>query len=269
MQSLGLPAGDPPDFWNLAYPDRVLEVASRYVAAGSRVILTNTFRSNAIALAAHGAADKAAELNAAGVRISRLAGKGKALVFASIGPSGKMLAAGDVREDDLARAFDEQARACKEAGADAILIETMADLDEASIALAAARRTGLPVAVSMVFDSGRDHDRTMMGRTPEQVAAALTEAGADIVGANCGLGMDGYIPVCARLRRATHLPIWIKPNAGLPEVRDGRIVYRTTPEEFAARAPVLRNAGADFIGGCCGTTPDFIRALAAALRADA
>jgi methionine synthase I (cobalamin-dependent) len=266
LQSLGLPPGDPPDFWNLSHPDRVREVAVRYVAAGSQVILTNTFRANAIALASRGAADKAVELNTAGVRISLLAAGGRALVFASIGPSGKMLAAGDVSEEALSGAFDEQARACKEAGANGLLIETMTDLDEALIALAAARRTGLPVAVSMVFDSGRDHDRTMMGTTPERVAAALTEAGADVVGANCGLGIDGYIPVCARLKKATHLPIWIKPNAGLPEMLDGHIVYRTTPEEFAARAPALRNSGADFIGGCCGTTPEFIRALTASLH---
>jgi 5-methyltetrahydrofolate--homocysteine methyltransferase len=177
-----------------------------------------------------------------------------------------MLMSGDVTEAELAAAFGEQARAIAAAGADGIVIETMADLDEALIALAAARTTGLPVVVSMVFDSGKEKDRTMMGATPEMVATALTEAGADVIGANCGLGMEGYIPVCARLKKSTSLPLWIKPNAGLPEMVDGHVTYRTTAADFAARALELRAAGADFIGGCCGTTPDFVQALARTLR---
>lgn len=266
LQSLGLPPGENPDFWNLSHPDRVREVAARYVAAGSDVILTNTFRSNAVALASHGGSGQIAALNAAGVKISRDAAGSSAKVFASIGPSGKMLMSGDVTAEELAAAFGEQARAVAAAGADGILIETMADLDEALIALTAARTTGLPVVVSMVFDSGKEKDRTMMGATPEKVASALTDAGADVIGANCGLGMEGYIPVCARLRKSTRLPVWIKPNAGLPEMVDGRVTYRTTAAAFAGRAPELRAAGADFIGGCCGTTPDFVRALARTLR---
>lgn len=266
LQSLGLPPGENPDFWNLSHPDLVRDVAARYVTAGSDIILTNTFRSNAVALASHDGGARIAELNAAGVRISREAAGSSAKVFASMGPGGKMLMSGDVSGEDLATAFGEQARALAAAGADGIVVETMTDLDEAIIALRAAITTGLPVVVSMVFDSGKDKDRTMMGATPEQVAAALTAAGADVIGANCGLGMEGYIPVCARLRKATHLPIWIKPNAGLPELVDGRVTYRTTAALFAGRAGELRAAGADFIGGCCGTTPDFVRALAAALR---
>jgi methionine synthase I (cobalamin-dependent) len=177
-----------------------------------------------------------------------------------------MLMSGDVTAEELAAAFGEQARAIAGAGADAIIIETMSDLEEAIIALRAAKTTDLPVVVSMVFDSGKEKDRTMMGATPEQVASALTAAGADAVGANCGLGMDDVLPVCARLRKATHLPIWIKPNAGLPEMIDGRVTYRTTAARFAGRAADVRGAGADFIGGCCGTTPEFIRALVTALH---
>lgn len=266
LQKLGLPPGEHPDLWNLTHPASVREVASRYVEAGSAVILTNTFRSNRIALAAHGRSGDARALNAAGVRISLDAALGRARVFASIGPSGKMLMSEEVTEEELSEAFAEQSEALAGAGADALLIETMSDLAEARIAAAAARTTGLPVIVSMVFDSGKEKDRTMMGSTPEQVAAALAEAGADAIGANCGLGIEGYIPVCARLRKATSLPLWIKPNAGLPEMTDGRITYRTTPEEFGAASRGLRASGADFIGGCCGTTPDFIRAVSAALR---
>ncbi|HTO93018.1 MAG TPA: homocysteine S-methyltransferase family protein [Bacteroidota bacterium] len=266
LQKLGLGPGEHPDLWNLSHADSVADVASRYVEAGSTVILTNTFRSNRIALAAHGQTEDPAALNAAGVRISRKAAAGRARVFASVGPSGKMLLSEEVTEEELAEAFTEQCRALAGAGADALLIETMSDLEEARIAARAAKTTGLPVIVSMVFDSGKEKDRTMMGSTPEQVAAALEEAGADAIGANCGLGIEGYIPVCARLRKATSLPLWIKPNAGLPVMADGRITYRTSPGEFGAGARDLRRAGADFIGGCCGTTPEFIRAVSAALR---
>ncbi|MGB6033252.1 MAG: homocysteine S-methyltransferase family protein, partial [Bacteroidota bacterium] len=189
----------------------------------------------------------------------------KVKVFASIGPTGKMLMAGDVTEEHLAEVFHEQAELLAEAGADALVLETMSDLTEARIALTAARATGLPVVVSMVFDSGKERDRTMMGATPEQVAEELTAAGADVIGANCGVGIDSYVPVCVRLKAATDRPVWIKPNAGLPEMIGGNAVYTTTPEEFAQHGPALSKAGASFIGGCCGTTPDFVRALLKAL----
>jgi methionine synthase I (cobalamin-dependent) len=265
LQSRGLTTGECPDGWNLTHPEMVREVARAYVDAGSQIILTNTFRANRIALAGTGLADRLAEINRRGVEISRC---GDAhFVFASIGPSGKMLAAGEVTESDLAAAFEEQARALAEAGADAILAETMSDVDEAVIAVKAAKATGLPVVVSVVFDTGRNKDRTMMGNTPEQAAERLTEAGADAIGANCGLGIAGYVPICARLRAATDRPIWIKGNAGMPELVDGKAVYRTTPEEFASHTPALLAAGVTFIGGCCGTTPAFIRAVREKLAA--
>jgi methionine synthase I (cobalamin-dependent) len=236
-------------------------VARAYVEAGSQVILTNTFRANRLTLAGHGLAEKAAEINRAGAAISRRAAQGRAHVFASIGPSGKLLMTGETTEEELRAAFAEQAQALADGGAEAILIETMSDLAEARLALSAARETGLPVVVSMVFDSGRNKDRTMMGATPEQVARELDEAGADALGANCGSGIAAYIPICRRLRAATGRPIWIKPNAGLPELIEGRTLYRTTPEEFASHVPALIEAGANFIGGCCGTGPEFIRRI--------
>ncbi|MEW6512286.1 MAG: homocysteine S-methyltransferase family protein [Bacteroidota bacterium] len=266
LQALGLPAGEHPDLWNLTHPELVQKVAAGYVEAGSNIVLTNTFRSNRIALAAHGGAEKVEELNAAGVRLARAAAGKNVAVFASMGSSGKMLMSGDVSEEELDEAFTEQAAALAKAGVDAIAIETMTDLDEAVIALKSAKKTGLPVIVTMVFDSGKDKDRTMMGKTPEEVARTLTDAGADVIGANCGLGIEGYIPVARRLKQATELPIWIKPNAGLPELVEGKLTYRTTAAQFAARVPELRAAGADFIGGCCGTTPEFIREIVAALK---
>jgi len=265
LQNLGLAPGECPDGWNLLHPERVRDVARRYVDAGSDVILTNTFRSNRIALAPFGLAESAVALNRAGVELSRAAAGSRVKVFASMGPSGTMLMTGEVGAEELSSAFGEQARAFAEAGSDAIVVETMSDIEEAKLALAAARATGLPVVVSMVFDSGREKDRTMMGATVEQVAQELTEAGADVVGANCGLGIDGYVPIGRRLRAATDRPIWIKPNAGLPELIDGAIQYRTGPDHFASHARILRDAGVHFIGGCCGTTPEFIRALKAAL----
>jgi methionine synthase I (cobalamin-dependent) len=265
LQRLGLEPGAPADLWNTTEPDRVRAVAASYVEAGSRVILTNTFRANRIALSAHGAEGRTAEINRAGVRISREAAAGAAAVFASIGPTGKLLISGDVTEAELRAAFEEQARSLAEAGADAILLETFADLTEATIALEAARATGLPVIVSFVFDSGRNGDRTMMGITTEKAAQSMEAAGASAVGANCGRGISGYIEIASRMRAATSLPIWIKPNAGIPEITDGKASYLTSPEEFAARTPDLVRAGASFVGGCCGSTPEFIAATVRAL----
>jgi 5-methyltetrahydrofolate--homocysteine methyltransferase len=260
LQARGLAVGEFPDIWNLHHPDRVAEVARAYVKAGSRVILTNTFGSNRFRLALHGLEDLAAQLNRRGAGISREAAGSDARVFASIGPCGRMLAAGEVTEAELESAFAEQALALAEGGADAIVIETMSDPAEAAIAVAAARKTGLPVAASMVFDAGRAKDRTMTGATPEQAAAALADAGADIIGANCGQGVGGFLEICRRLRAATTLPLWIKPNAGLPRLEDGRAVYGASPEAFADSASMLVEAGASFIGGCCGAGPAYIAA---------
>ncbi len=261
LQEQGLAAGECPDSWNLVHPDRVEDVARRYVDAGSQIILTNTFRANPITLADYGLSEKASEINRAGAEISRRAAGNRALVIASVGPTGRLLMTGAVQDDELHDAFLLQARALAEGGVDGIVIETMSDLAEATVALAAAVETGLPVVVSMVFDSGKHKDRTMMGVTPEQAVESLARAGASAVGANCGQGIAGYVPICRRLRQATDLPIWIKPNAGMPSLVEGRPVYATTPDEFAGYAIELVEAGADIIGGCCGTSPEFIRAI--------
>src|ERR1039457_4593601 len=185
LQARGLPPGAAPDTWNLTHPERVEAVARAYVEAGSQVILTNTFRANAVAM--EGGLEA---INRAGVEISKRAAAGRALVFASIGPTGKMLMAGEIGEEQAHAAFAAQAMALATAGADALLVETMSDIEEARLAVAAAKSTGLPVIVSFAFDSGKSKDRTMMGATPEAVAAAMVEAGADAVGANCGVGVE-------------------------------------------------------------------------------
>jgi len=266
LQARGLRLGEFPDAWNLLYPERVAEVARAYVEAGSQIILTNTFGANRIRLAQHHAAKQAIEINQRGAEISNSAAKGRARVFASIGPSGKLLLSGEVTPEELRGAFAEQARALAASGVDGLVIETMSDLDEAKLAVAAARETGLPVVACMVYDAGKNRDRTMMGNTPEQAAQELTAAGADVIGANCGQGIAGFVSICQRLRAATDGPIWVKANAGLPKVTGGMAQYDTTPEAFASYVPALLKAGAAFIGGCCGTTPQFIQAIVKSLN---
>jgi 5-methyltetrahydrofolate--homocysteine methyltransferase len=266
LQACGLAGGVCPDEWNLSHPDLVDRVPRQYVDAGSQIVLTNTFRANRITLSSYDLADKVVDINRRGVEISRGAVGDRARVFASMGPTGKMLMAGEVSADSLRATFAEQSWALAEAGADALVIETMAELEEAELALEAAKKTGLPVVVSVVFDSGANHDRTMMGATPEQAAARLTAAGADIVGANCGQGIAGYVDICRRMRTVTDRPLWIKANAGIPAMVDGQVVYRTSPEQFASYAPALIAAGAQFVGGCCGTSPAFIAALCKEIR---
>ncbi len=265
LQKRGLALGACPDEWNVSQPERVASVGEAYADAGSQIILTNTFRSNRIALAGYGLADRVVELNTAGVALSRRGAAGRARVFASVGPSGKVLAAGETTECLLREAFEEQVDAIAAAGAEGIVIETMSEPAEAEIAIAAARRTGLTIVASMAYDVGRKKDRTMTGATPEQATARLANAGADIIGANCGCGIERYVGIAARLRAATNKPIWIKANAGLPEMVEGEARYSMTAAEFAGYARALLDAGADYIGGCCGTTPEFIRALRTAM----
>jgi methionine synthase I (cobalamin-dependent) len=270
FQKRGLAPGAPADLWNLTHPDAVEAVARAYVEAGSRVILTNTFRANPVALARHGAADLSAEVNRRGVELSRAAADGAARVFASLGPTGRMLAAGEIESPQVAEAFRIQAEALAAAGADALVLETFSDVEEARLALRAAKATGLPVVVSFAFDSGKGKDRTMTGATPEQAGRAVADEGVDAVGANCGAGPEAFAALGRRLREASGLPVWLKPNAGLPTIEGGRAVYTMTPETFASYLPALVGARRPasgypaFVGGCCGTDPEFVRSLARA-----
>jgi len=261
IQQRGLKRGECPDSWNLSHPQRVLEVAQQYVNAGSQIILTNTFGGSRLALQKFKLGGKVADINTAGVEISKKAAGDRAYVFASIGPTGLLLVTRETTEEELQNVFEEQAAAQARAGADGIIVETMIDLTEARIAAAAAKQTGLPVIVSMVYDSGENKDRTMMGNSPEEVVAELTGVGIDGIGANCGQGIEAFPPICARLRQATDLPIWMKPNAGLPEIVDDQTLFRTTAQEFVQYIPELIAGGADFIGGCCGTDQGFVEAI--------
>lgn len=269
LQSLGLPAGAAPELWNLENPSAIEQVARSYVEAGSDIILTNTFGANRLVLTGHDAGDRTTELAEAGTAISRAAADRQAKVFASIGPTGKIIMMGEVDRDEICRAFAEAAGAVARGGADAIVLETFNELDEVLLALAAVKQASpLPVVVSMTFASGPEGTSTMMGNRPAEIAAAAEAGGADAIGANCGAGPADYVKVARLFREATELPIWIKPNAGLPEVGPGgKTVFPLGAEQFASFAGQLAAAGADFIGGCCGTTPQHIRALREAVDA--
>jgi len=264
LQKRGLAPGEAPEAWNLSRPEEVGAVARSYVDAGADIILTNTFGGSPPKLAKVGLEGKVMEINRRGAALSKQAAGDRALVFASIGPSGEFMAPlGTISEADMVKGFGEQARALAEGGADGILVETMMDLGEAKAALRAAKEsTSLPVAVTLTFNKGPKGYATMMGIRPEQAAAELEKAGAEIVGANCGAGIDVMIELMGLIRSATSLPIWCKPNAGLPELVEGKTIYRETPEMMASKLRSLVKAGASIVGGCCGTTPAHIRAFA-------
>jgi len=267
LQAHGLASGACPDAWNLDNPPAVAAVAAGYVQAGSEIILTNTFGSNVFSLASHGLGDRAGEIAEAGAAISRRTAGDAAAVFGSIGPTGKMLMTGETPPEAVHDAFAAQAGALARGGADAIVCETFADLDEVLLAVRAVRAaTDLPVIACLTFGAGPDAMRTVMGQSPRDLASAAAQAGAAGVGSNCGAGPEHFVKVAAALRAATDLPVWIKPNAGLPALRDGQTIFPMGPEEFAGFAPALVQAGANFVGGCCGTTPAHIRAVRAAIK---
>lgn len=267
LDKLGCPPGYCREQWNLSHPNLVSQVAASYVQAGSDIILTNTFRANCYALERYGLVEKVESLNRAGAQISRQAAGEKVWVFGSIGPSGKMVAAEEVTEVELYKAFHAQAKALAAGGVDGIVCETMTELAEVLAAVRAAKEaTGLPVVASMTFDSGVDYLRTVMGVEAGEAAEQLTRAGADAVGCNCGAGVESYIKLTQCMRQHTALPIWVKPNAGLPEIAADKVVYREAAADFASRAHLLLRAGANFIGGCCGTTPEHITKLVRAIQ---
>lgn len=260
----GFPAGTScPELLNVEKPQFVLDVASSYVNAGSDIILTNTFGGNAFTLGKYEIDGRLEELNEAGVRLSKEAAGSKAVVLGSIGPCGKFLAPlGTVSEEEMTEAFARQVRSFVLSGADGVIIETMTDLGEMGCAVKAVKdNSDLPVVCSMTFDKGVKGYATMMGVRADDAARAIADMGADIVGSNCGAGIDNIIEIAAIMRPATQLPLWFKPNAGMPELIQGKTVYRETPEQMAGRIPDLVNAGADIVGGCCGTTPEHIAAF--------
>ncbi len=265
----GLAAGECPELWCLERPNDIRDIAHMYVDAGADIVMTNSFGGTVFKLEHYGLGDRVAEINEAAARLSREAAGEEVHVLASVGPTGKILMMGDVTEEALYEAFKEQAQALERGGADACSVETMTALDEGGVAVRAVKEnTSLEVVCSFTYDRKTpDGYRTMMGVSPTEMAHAVLEAGADILGANCALGSDEMAEVVRELRAAApDTPILVHPNAGRPlQHDDGAIEYPETPEIMAGNVPGLVEAGANIIGGCCGSGPEHIRAIRAAL----
>jgi len=265
----GLQAGDCPELWNIEHRADVLEVAQSYVDAGCDTLLTNSFGGSPIKLAHYQLQDRCAELNRAAAEISCEAAGDKALVLGSIGPTGAMLITGEVTEDQLYEGFSIQAEALKAGGAQAMCVETMSDITEASLAVKAAREaSGLEVVCTFTFNKGLNGDyRTMMGVSPEQMVQAMKEAGAEILGSNCGNGFDQMVDIVQEIRKVdSTIPLLVHANAGLPQNKDGETVYPDTPDIMASKVKALLSSGANIIGGCCGTSPEHIRRMVAEVQ---
>lgn len=256
----GLKAGECPESWNLSRPEDVQDVAAKYIAAGADMVETNSFGGSRFKLEAYGLAEQTFEINQAAAHLSKKAA-GNKWVLGSVGPTGKMLLMGDVNETELYEAFKEQAKALEAGGADLICVETMSALDEAEIAVKAAREnTGCAIICTFTFSKTLQNTyRTMMGVSPQEAATTAIKAGADIIGSNCGNGAEGMLEIVKEFRlHFPEIPLMVQANAGMPTNIDGKDVFPETPEHMAAFINPLIEAGVNIIGGCCGTTPAHI-----------
>ncbi len=264
LQAKGLQPGECPELWNITRRKEVLDIARSYFDAGSEIVATNSFGGNVFKLSYYGLGDKVSELNQSAAEIVREAAGKDRYVAGSIGPTGKMLLMGDVTEEEWYDAFREQAIALEKGGADIIIVETMTAIEEAAIAVKAAREnTSCTVAVTMTFSKTPEGEyRTMMGVSPEEMINSMKEAGTHIIGSNCGNGIEEMTGVAKAIRSYDKdIPMIIQANAGAPEYIDGKTIFRESPEMMASYVPELIKSGANIIGGCCGTTPEHIRAF--------
>lgn len=265
LQSEGLEPGRVPEAWVLERPDTVRDLHRSYVRAGAEIILTCSFGGNRYRLKTDGLADQVVEINRRAAELAREIAGEDVFVAGDMGPTGQLLQPfGPLSPEEMRQAYAEQARGLAEGGADFLLIETMSDLGEAEAAIAGARdATSLPIVCTFSFDT---HGRTMMGLKPETVAQKIGPL-VDGVGANCGRAPDEYVGFIEAMRLAApDAIIWVKPNAGLPHMVDDTAVYDATPATMEQVALKLVEAGAQIVGGCCGTTPEHVAAVASRLK---
>jgi 5-methyltetrahydrofolate--homocysteine methyltransferase len=267
LMAAGISDFKTPILLNLDKPSLVMDIHKHYFDAGSDVVVTNTFGGNPLKLATEGLEEQMETLNREAVNIAKKVCPEGKFVAGDIGPSGKILKPlGDVSLEEVQKCFFLQARALIESGVDLLIMETMYSLEEAMAAVDGARKGGDSLLIaSMTFTQTKNGFFTMMVENIGQCASALVNAGADMIGANCTLGSSEMIDLTKELRASTDRPILIQPNAGNPVIRKGVTFYEQTPSEFAKDAAKIIEAGADMIGGCCGTNPEFIQTLAAVI----
>ncbi|MCK4404553.1 MAG: homocysteine S-methyltransferase family protein [candidate division Zixibacteria bacterium] len=260
----GLKPGEPPESFNLTRPEVLEEIARLYFDAGADITQTNTFGASPLRLSFYSLDDKTEEINRNAVLAVRKVVGDRAYVSASCGPSGRLLKPyGESEPEEIYNSFKRQIKALISAGIDAICIETMTDLREATLAIKAAKTVSppTPVMATMTFDPTPRGFYTVMGVSIEDAAQGLKEAGADIVGSNCGNGIENMIKIAKEFKTHSKLPIIIQSNAGIPEMQGDKPTYPETPEFMAEKAKELVSSGVSIIGGCCGTTPEHIRAI--------
>lgn len=271
----GVEVGRCNELLNVESPDVISQIHSDYLRAGSDAVITNTFGANRYSLKRHGLSDRVGELNKAGAQVARQAAGAERYVLGDMGPSGEFLAPlGTLEPEALTEAFAEQAQALLDGGADGLIIETMTALDEMEVAIRAARSVGddVPVLASMSFDKAGGRFRTMMGVSPERAAEKILSLGVTAVGFNCGTAaLDEYVELAELFARAVssisrEAVVYAEPNAGKPELVDGQAVYTVGPDDFGEAASKINLAGISVIGGCCGTTPAHIKAVADRLK---
>ena len=267
---LGLQPGTPPESWNITQPEKIKQIHLEYFSAGSDIVLTNTFGGSRLKLEAHGHGDKVKEYNTRAVELAKEICLPNGYIAGDIGPSGKFLPpVGSITEQELIENFIEQTTILAEADVDLFFIETMVDLKEAEIAVKAAKRvSNIPIFASITYNKTKRGFFTIMGNSIEQCSEVLEEAGADAIGANCTISSEEMVDLIPLIANSTYLPIIAKPNAGQPQLIEGKTIYLSKPAEFTRDIQQMIKNGATIVGGCCGSNPKFIDEISNQIRGE-